>query len=125
MVITDTGLPRMLQEFETFGVTLHLVEAPVFNAVMRNLMDKVFLVAFPGCLCHALLLTPSPALFLRSKPAQVSRAELIAIIQQHDFNHPMDVSEAGLSVAQFGTLRHRYEVQIYANVQALQMRRHA
>lgn len=83
-------------------------------------MDKVFLVAFfPWMLVSCALLTPSPALFLRSKPAQVSRAELIAIIQQHDFNHPMDVSEAGLSAAQFGTLRHRYEVQIYANAQVI------
>ena len=87
---------------------------------MLALTYKVLLVVVFLCvLASCALLTPSPVLFLRSKPAQVSRAELIALIQKYGFNHPINLSDAGLSGSVSGDLRHQYEVQISANVNVI------
>lgn len=87
---------------------------------MLALTYKAFLVAaLLYVLTSCALLTPSPILFLRTKPAQVSRAELIALIQKYGFHHPVNLSDAGLSGSISGDLRHHYEVQTCANVNVI------
>ncbi|GAK56257.1 hypothetical protein U27_03219 [Candidatus Vecturithrix granuli] len=87
---------------------------------MLALMYKAFLVAAFFCvLTSCALLTPSPVLFLRSKPAQVSRVELIAFIQKYNFNHPANLSDAGLSGSVSGNFRHHYEVRMCANINVI------
>lgn len=48
--------------------------------------------------------------FLRSKPAIVSRDDIILMIQDNGFNHPADLSLAGLSGRVSGNFQHEYEV---------------
>lgn len=87
---------------------------------MLALTYKAFLgVLFLCALVSCALLTPAPVLFLRAKPAQVSRTELIAFIQKYNFNHPANLSDAGLSISMSGDLRHYYEVQLRANVNVI------
>lgn len=87
---------------------------------MLGLTYKAFLaVIFLCVLASCALLTPAPVLFLRAKPAQVSRAELIASIQKYSFNHPVNLSDAGLSGSMSGDLRHYYEVRVCANVSVI------
>ncbi len=77
---------------------------------MQNLKNPAILLTFlfyllPSCA----VFKASQPVFLRSKPAIISRDDIILMILDYGFNHPADLRPGRLSGRVAGNFRHEYE----------------
>ena len=78
---------------------------------MKRIVVLLLLMMVLLSSCASLRTTPQPE-YLRSKPARVSRDDMLMMVWERSFNHPVDLTGALLSGKNDGTFRHIYEMQI-------------
>ncbi len=87
----------------------------ILSSVLIRVIRVICVLFFFSCLllpsCVNIFHFSQPVYYLRSKPAVVSREELVAMIEKYGFNHPTDLSHGMLAKKQSGTFRHEYEMQ--------------